>query len=205
MKFVVHADDASFNELSQSREHEWLRVDDISSFADVTLNADAFFNLYPDAHTYSYSSISAPVFISSVTEIAGSNKNITRINGWSGFLEHDTWEMAGAFNKDVELVLNSLGKKYIVTADVPGFISAGIIAMIINEAFYALQENVSTALEIDVAMKLGTNYPYGPFEWAEKIGLKNIYGLLLALSSTNKKYLPAALMTDSIENSCAPF
>ena len=40
--------------------------------------------------------------------------------------------------------------------------------------FLQLGENVSTRDEIDTAMKLGTNYPFGPFEWAEKIGLKNI-------------------------------
>ncbi len=45
------------------------------------------------------------------------------------------------------------------------------MAMIINEAWHALAEEVSTKNEIDTAMKLGTNYPYGPFEWAEKIGL----------------------------------
>ena len=42
--------------------------------------------------------------------------------------------------------------------------------MIINEAFLALQEGVSTKEEINTAMKLGTNYPLGPFEWVEKIG-----------------------------------
>jgi 3-hydroxybutyryl-CoA dehydrogenase len=27
-------------------------------------------------------------------------------------------------------------------------------------------------------MKLGTNYPLGPFEWAKKIGIENVYLVL---------------------------
>ena len=60
--------------------------------------------------------------------------------------------------------------------------------MIINEAYYALEENVSTKQQIDIAMKLGTNYPYGPFEWGEKIGIEKIYLLLKKLSAQNKRY-----------------
>jgi len=44
-------------------------------------------------------------------------------------------------------------------------------------------------------MKLGTNYPYGPLEWAAKIGLKNIYAVLQKLSLTDKRYAPSLLLT----------
>ena len=40
--------------------------------------------------------------------------------------------------------------------------------------------------DIDLAMKLGTNYPYGPFEWARKIGIKHIYEILEALYEDTK-------------------
>jgi len=43
-------------------------------------------------------------------------------------------------------------------------------------------------------MNLGTNYPYGPFEWCKKIGLKNIAVLLTELSLTEKRYQPASLL-----------
>ena len=71
--------------------------------------------------------------------------------------------------------------------------------MIINEAYYALGENVSIREDIDIAMKLGTNYPYGPFEWTKLIGLKNIYTLLLEMSRENKRYLPAPAMKEEWE------
>lgn len=70
--------------------------------------------------------------------------------------------------------------------------------MIINEAWLSLGEGVSTKEEIDTAMKLGTNYPYGPFEWGNKIELKNVYQLLTALSKTNPRYEPAALLKKEV-------
>jgi 3-hydroxybutyryl-CoA dehydrogenase len=66
--------------------------------------------------------------------------------------------------------------------------------MIINEAYYTLEEKVSTKEQIDVAMKLGTNYPLGPFEWSEKIGINNIYELLRKLSMENDRYTIAPLL-----------
>ena len=69
--------------------------------------------------------------------------------------------------------------------------------MIVNEAYYTLQEEVSTKEEIDTAMKLGTNYPYGPFEWSELIGLDKIHLLLTRLGNTDDRYRPARLLTET--------
>ena len=66
--------------------------------------------------------------------------------------------------------------------------------MIINEAYYTLQDKISTKAEIDIAMKLGTNYPHGPFEWSSLIGLKNIYELLTVLSKTDTRYTASDLL-----------
>jgi 3-hydroxybutyryl-CoA dehydrogenase len=73
-------------------------------------------------------------------------------------------------------------------------ITARVLATIINEAYYTLGAQVSTREEIDIAMKLGTSYPYGPFEWAAKIGLARIYELLAELSRDDKRYVPAPLL-----------
>ena len=53
--------------------------------------------------------------------------------------------------------------------------------MIINEAYFTVQEGTAEKDAIDQAMKLGTNYPHGPFEWAEMIGLENVLDLLEAV------------------------
>jgi 3-hydroxybutyryl-CoA dehydrogenase len=91
-----------------------------------------------------------------------------------------------------------LDLSYRIVADVAGMVSGRILAMIINEAYYTLQEDVSTKEEIDTAMKLGTNYPFGPFEWSEFIGLENIYDLLNKLSRSDNRYMPAAAMKEAV-------
>ena len=83
---------------------------------------------------------------------------------------------------------------------VSAFIADKIIAMIINEAFFAFGDNVSSKDEIDVAMKLGTNYPYGPFEWAQKIGLDNIYNLLKKLNENSNRYAIAPAIENELIN-----
>ena len=50
-------------------------------------------------------------------------------------------------------------------ADAPGLVVARTIAMLINEAADAVQQGVCTETGVDTAMKLGVNYPAGPFEW----------------------------------------
>lgn len=62
-----------------------------------------------------------------------------------------------------------------------GFITPRIICMIINEAYYTVQEGTASKNDIDIAMKLGTNYPKGPFEFCTEFGIKQVYLLLEAL------------------------
>src|SRR5215207_4754839 len=64
-------------------------------------------------------------------------------------------------------------------------IALRITSCIVNEAFLARSEDVATAEDIDRAMKLGANYPKGPFEWAEEIGVHSIVQTLDALRTTH--------------------
>jgi len=81
------------------------------------------------------------------------------------------------FDKSKKLFEN-LGKDVYDVQDRAGMISMRIISMIINEAYLVLQEGTSSKEDIDTAMKLGTNYPYGPIDWSEKIGIELIYNVL---------------------------
>ena len=60
-------------------------------------------------------------------------------------------------------------------------IAARILATIVNEAASAVEDGVATPEAIDVAMRLGTNYPSGPLEWGERIGLSHVVHTLEAL------------------------
>ena len=138
-----------------------------------------------------------PVFINSVIETLEQKKwplNFSRINGWPGFLQRQTWEVASNNKVIAGKVFESLNWNIVFVKDEPGLVATRVISMIINEAFFALEEGVSTIDEIDLAMKLGTNYPYGPFEWQNKIGLQNIYHLLKSLSVKDKRYSVSPLL-----------
>jgi 3-hydroxybutyryl-CoA dehydrogenase len=200
MKIVVLAETVAYDILRiNNLDANWVRVESIESFA-AHPDAGAFFDLSTHTGIPVYPESTNPLFINSVLYPIGPNNKIIRINGWDGFLQQSSWEIAGILTEEARKVLEYLGKKVIQTADEPGFISARIIAMIINEAYYAKEENVSTEAEIDTAMKLGTNYPYGPFEWAEKIGLQNICSLLSVLTVKDKRYSPAPLLVKTAEH-----
>ncbi|MDP7005807.1 MAG: 3-hydroxyacyl-CoA dehydrogenase NAD-binding domain-containing protein [Phycisphaerales bacterium] len=64
------------------------------------------------------------------------------------------------------------------------YIFARILASVINEAYWTHSEGVASINDIDTAMRLGTNYPYGPFEWCNRIGEDVVQELLLSLNET---------------------
>jgi 3-hydroxybutyryl-CoA dehydrogenase len=138
------------------------------------------------------------IFINSVTGTLEQNEfphNCTRINGWPGFLRRPVWEVASHDKKITSQIFEKIGWPVIFVKDEPGLVAARVIGMIINEAFFALEDGVSTEEEMDLAMELGTNYPFGPFEWARKIGIRNIYHLLKTLSEKDKRYDIAPLLS----------
>jgi 3-hydroxybutyryl-CoA dehydrogenase len=65
-----------------------------------------------------------------------------------------------------------------------GDVGLRVISCIVNEAFLTRSESVATAEDIDRAMKLGANYPKGPFEWADEIGADRILHTLESLRTT---------------------
>ena len=62
--------------------------------------------------------------------------------------------------------------------DTPGLVLPRIICMLANEAIFAVQECVAEAEKVDLAMKLGVNYPKGPIAWAKEIGYANVLSVL---------------------------
>lgn len=110
-------------------------------------------------------------------------------NGFPKLLNREYLETSLIKNEDKEKlnkICEALGTKFLLVEDRVGMVTPRVIAMIINEAFYTVQEGTAGKEAIDQAMKLGTNYPYGPFEFCEMIGIKNIYELLEALYEDTK-------------------
>jgi len=203
MRLVVLANEHQKEEilsggLKDDCKVDWIKTSAVLSDFD---NCDALIDLlfeengYDTSHLKNY--VSKPVIVSSIIKMTEEiGIDVIRINGWPGFLKRSVAEISCSdVNKaHAETILNKFNKKTEFIPDIRGFVSSRVVSMIINEAYFALEENVSTKKEIDTAMKLGTNYPYGPFEWAEKIGLKNIVSLLTELSLNEKRYQPAGLL-----------
>jgi 3-hydroxybutyryl-CoA dehydrogenase len=164
----------------------------------IRMDADAYFDFsFEDSqsHITAIQQLKSQVFISETCLTAEEiDPKFIRVNCWPGMLSRKLLELAPGTGADIAAakdLFNLLGWKYKMVPDIAGFISCRILATIINEAYYTLQDGVSSRNEIDTAMKLGTNYPYGPFEWAEKIGASNLLKLLNKMSTENSKYLPA--------------
>jgi 3-hydroxybutyryl-CoA dehydrogenase len=86
--------------------------------------------------------------------------------------------MTPKIKEQSEAVLHTLGCEAIWIEDSPGLILPRVLAMLANEASFAVLEGVADPDTIDVAMKLGVNYPHGPLEWARQIGLGKIVAIL---------------------------
>ena len=204
MRLVVLANEQQKEELLSAAINDNCEIDWIISSKEFSSHpdADAVMDLLFEENGYDVTDLKSflpkTIFVNSITKtISEIDLPFIRINAWPGFLKRNIAEVAGgneSNKKDAEKILSLLNKKAEWVPDIKGFISARVVSMIINEAWFALEENVSTKEEIDIAMKLGTNYPYGPFEWGKKIGLKNIASLLGELSITEKRYLPANLL-----------
>jgi 3-hydroxybutyryl-CoA dehydrogenase len=92
--------------------------------------------------------------------------------------------------------IEGLGYETAVVGDGPGLVRARTVCCLINEAASALLEGIATPADIDQAMKLGTNYPYGPLEWGDYLGLDTVLGVMSGLFSEwgEDRYRPSPLL-----------
>jgi 3-hydroxybutyryl-CoA dehydrogenase len=72
-------------------------------------------------------------------------------------------------------------------------IAERVILAIVNEAYRALGDRVASADDIDRAMRLGANHPFGPFEWARRNGIAEIAAMLDGLSDEDADTFRPAL------------
>lgn len=110
--------------------------------------------------------------------------HVAGINAWPESLSATPWEVSVATTEALPGLTEKLGAlqiPFVQVADRVGMITPRVICMIINEAYYTLQEGTASKADIDLGMQLGTNYPYGPFAWAERIGIKEVRSLLEAM------------------------
>jgi 3-hydroxybutyryl-CoA dehydrogenase len=103
--------------------------------------------------------------------------------------------------KTIVELCKAMGKEPVEANDSPGFISNRILCPMINEAIFALQENVGTPEAIDQVMKLGMNHPMGPLALADLIGLDVVLFVMEVLQRDlgEDKYRPAYLLRKMVD------
>ncbi len=160
--------------------------------------ADLFIDLSfddraPEANLLqSYTALDVPVVLSTVKRslaesFAGVEKGKARffgMNALPSFINRPAWELSACSKdeqRELETILEGLEIKGNWVEDRVGLLSPRVLFMIINEACYTVQEGTASYSDIDQAMKLGTNYPKGPFEWANVVGVQNVYESLEAM------------------------
>ncbi len=94
-----------------------------------------------------------------------------------------------------------LGKVPVEVNDYPGFVANRILMPMINEAIQALQTGVAGVKEIDTVLKLGANFPMGPLQLADFIGLDVCLAILEVMYEGFKdpKYAPNPLLVNMVQ------
>jgi 3-hydroxybutyryl-CoA dehydrogenase len=194
MKILVIGDDQSFRECKEKfgEQHEYILTDSHIQARKDFSQASVIFDFILEEDPSQFQLLTGcpvPAFISAVkstlaemvSTTQGSSLVVFGFNGLPTFVHRPTLEVC-LFNKghDGQLrdICKQLGTAYEVVDDIAGMITPRIVCMIINEAYCAIEDGTATAGDIDIAMKLGTNYPLGPVEWSKKIGLRNVVDVL---------------------------
>jgi 3-hydroxybutyryl-CoA dehydrogenase len=132
----------------------------------------------------------APLFCQTadvaVSEFAARLHHPDRLVGFDGwFLASGAvatlvaWEGLSPQARDAaEAIVRTMGREPIWTREAPGLVLPRIVSMLANEAAFAMSEGVAEAGTIDLAMRLGTNYPLGPLEWGQALGWPRVLAVL---------------------------
>ena len=95
-----------------------------------------------------------------------------------------------------EAAFKSVGKETVRVKDTAGLTFPRILSLLVNEAARSLEEGVAKAEEIDIAMRLGVNYPQGPLRWGDQVGLDEVLAVLEGLQreTGDDRYRPTPLL-----------
>ena len=145
----------------------------------------------------------------SVTMAAGRMGCPERIVGFSmskSFPERKFIEVIGGERTDGDAVTTArnlfeqLQFTVVISKDHPGYILNRVVASMINEAIYVSMYGLAQMEDIDQMMRLGANFPMGPFEYADYLGLDRVLKTLEWLAEElGPQYCPCPLLRRKVE------
>jgi 3-hydroxybutyryl-CoA dehydrogenase len=203
MKILVIGEPVNFEECQKKfgSGHVYSRMGEHWEAEKFLHHNDAIFDFTIDEapHEFGiYADKNTTVFLNTckiaLSELANSVNNTLKctifgFNGLPTLLDRNLLEVSlfnGQDEEKLKTICQQLNTDFLTVDDRVGLVTPRVISMIINEAYYTVQEGTATREDIDLAMKLGTNYPYGPFEWCQRIGVKHVYELLEAVHEDTK-------------------
>lgn len=196
MKILVVGDPKNQEEITAKfgEKHQIISFDDLTEITkEAFFEADVVFDFFvaeePEALEFYEQRPDLTIFTNMAMSCFGNlqiyqhntQNTVFGFNGLPTFINRSILECTLQDEKEKEklnLLCGKLGTDFEIVEDRVGMVTPRIICMIINEAYYTVQEGTAEREDIDLGMKLGTNYPYGPFEWCENIGLEKVYELL---------------------------
>jgi 3-hydroxybutyryl-CoA dehydrogenase len=197
MNILVVGGEAHLHESQQKfgSEHQYHRLSKEEVTTARRPTADVIFDFVSSSvsEVSPYNGFTGGLFVNacqlSLAEFFPASENrpsglVCGFNGMPTFLNRELLEISLRDQQQllkVEKLCGALNTAFRIVDDRVGLVSGRIIALVINEAYYAAQEGIASRDDIDKAMRLGTNYPWGPFEWAERIGLPYVYQLIESL------------------------
>ena len=192
MNIAIIGNDVALNEVKTRLGNDHVYTQTPSVIGDVINRKPSVvfdFNSEWDNQDLSlYQTIGVPLFFNSVfsTLYESDIKSKGPVFGFCGlptFFNRPRVELVcrEADKLALKNIMTTLNLDYTLVKDQVGMVTPRVICMIINEAYEALQQGVASREDIDLSMKLGTNYPFGPFEWGDKIGLESLRKLMRTL------------------------
>jgi 3-hydroxybutyryl-CoA dehydrogenase len=131
-----------------------------------------------------------------------SNRNLIHFDLALDYAQASRIALAPADKADAKAIAQAVGlfqaagKVVSVIDDIPGMIVMRTLAMLANEGFDAVNQQVCNEEAVDIAMQGGVNYPRGPISWANAVGLSRILNVLRNLSASygEDRYRPSPLL-----------
>lgn len=100
----------------------------------------------------------------------------------------------------VEELSRRMGKETVVCRDARGFVTSRALAAHLLECFRIAEEGVAAPRDIDTAIRLGLNYPMGPFELADYVGLDVLAAAARSLAEAHgPRFAPPRTLLERVE------